>query len=243
MMGRLLLASNSTNPGKEYLSHLSAAIVDLFSGSTAIAFVPYALADLDAYSATAERSFKSLGLNLRSIHRQDDQAKAISQADGVFIGGGNTFRLLDNLVRRELVEPIQRLVREGGSYMGTSAGSNLACPTIRTTNDMPIVQPATFDSLNLVTFQINPHYLERDPDTAHGGETRRQRLAEFHEENTAPVIALPEGSWLEVNKSVILGGPHRALLFRRGFEPTELNPGELSPGYLRPTASPSVRKL
>ncbi|MEX1092501.1 MAG: dipeptidase PepE [Acidimicrobiia bacterium] len=238
MTRRLILASNSTNPGSEYLGHLEDAITNFFSGCTNVAFVPYALGDIDAYSTKAEDKFESLGIRLGSVHRHSDPAQAVSAADGVFIGGGNTFRLLDRMIRHKLIEPIRDLVADGGAFMGTSAGSNVACPTIGTTNDMPIVQPPTFEALGLVSFQINPHYTERDPDTPHGGETRRQRLAEFHEENTTPVVGLAEGSWLEVEESVILHGPHPALLFRRGFEAVELAPGEISQQYLRNNAPP-----
>lgn len=238
MTRRLILASNSTNPGSEYLGHLDDAIRQHFSDSTRVAFVPYALADLDGYGTTAERKFESLGIRLESVHRHPEPAQALSAADGVFIGGGNTFRLLDRLIRHDLFDPIRGLVTEGGPYLGTSAGSNVACPTIGTTNDMPIVQPPTFAALGLVPFQINPHYIERDPDTPHGGETRRQRLAEFHEENETPVVGLREGSWLEVGETIVLRGPHPALLFRRGFEPIELEPGEVPEQYLRNNAPP-----
>ncbi len=236
MTSRLILASNSTNPGCEYLGHLEDAISNLFSGCAHVAFVPYAHGDIGAYSTTAEVKFESLGIELGSVHRHPEPAKALAAADGVFIGGGNTFRLLDRMIRHKLIEPIRDLVANGGAYLGTSAGSNVACPTIGTTNDMPIVRPPSFEALGLVSFQVNPHYIERDPDTPHGGETRRQRLAEFHEENAMPVVGLREGSWLEVKESVILQGPHSALLFRRGFEAVELAPGKISQEYLRNNA-------
>lgn len=240
MSGQVLLASNSTNPGDEYLGHLGPAIIDLFAGCSRIAFVPYALADIDGYSETAEGRFRSLGLTLRSVHRDRDPVPAVSQSDGIFVGGGNTFRLLDHVLRRRLAEPIVRLVGGGRPYLGTSAGSNLACPTIRTTNDMAIVEPSTLDALNLVPFQINAHFVDRDPDVPHGGETRRQRLAEFHEENATAVVGLREGSWLlVVDSSVTLGGPNRATLFRRGMEPVDLPPGDVPGEFLRPQASPS----
>lgn len=237
MTGRLILASNSTNPGGEYLGHLEDAIRHHFSDSTTVAFVPYALADLDNYGATAERKFESLGIRMESVHRHSEPAQALSTADGVFIGGGNTFRLLDRLIRHDLIEPIRNLVAEGGPYLGTSAGSNVACPTIGTTNDMPIVQPPTFAALGLVSFQINPHYIERHPETLHGGETRRQRLVEFHEENDTPVIGLREGSWLDVGRALVLKGPHPAILFRRGSEPVEIEPGDV-PEYFLPNNAP-----
>ena len=232
MTRRLILASNSTNPGGEYLGHLGDAIKRHFSHSTRVAFVPYAVADLDAYSSTAEATFESLGIHLESVHRHPAPAQALSAADGVFVGGGNTFRLLDRLIRHDLIEPIRSIVVDGQPYLGTSAGSNVACPTIGTTNDMPIVEPPMFESLGLVSFQINPHYVERDPDTPHGGETRRQRLAEFHEENDSAVVGLREGSWLEFGETITLHGPHPAILFRRGSEPLELEAGEIPHQYL-----------
>jgi dipeptidase E len=238
MTRQVVLASNSTNPGGEYLDHLEDTIRLHFSGCSTVAFVPYALADLDGYSATAEARFGRLGIRLQSVHRHDVPARAVSAADGIFIGGGNTFRLLDRLISHHLIEPVRELVADGGPYLGTSAGSNVACPTIKTTNDMPIVQPLTFEALGLVSFQINPHYIERDPDTPHGGETRRQRLTEFHEENDTPVIGLREGSWLEVRTSINLVGPHPALLFRRGFDPIEIEPGEIPQEYLPHNAPP-----
>lgn len=238
MTRRLILASNSTNPGSEYLGHLEDAIRRHFDGSTRVAFVPYALADLDGYSSTAEGTFESLGIHMESVHRHPAPAQALSAADGVFIGGGNTFRLLDRLIRHDLIEPIRRSVADGRPYLGTSAGSNVACPTIGTTNDMPIVEPPTFEALGLVSFQINPHYIERDPDTPHGGESRRQRLAEFHEENGVTVVGLREGSWLEMQETIILHGPHPATLFRRGFEPMELAPGVIPERYLPNKATP-----
>ena len=239
----LILASNSTNPGGEYLGHLDDAIRDHFSDSTRVAFIPYALADLDGYSTTAERKFESLGIHLESVHRHPQPAQAVRAAEGIFIGGGNTFRLLDRLISHDLVEPIRDLVDGGGPYLGTSAGSNVACPTIGTTNDMPIVQPPTFEALGLVSFQINPHYIERDPDTPHGGETRRQRLAEFHEENEAPVVGLREGSWLDLGESIVLRGPHPAILFQRGVEPIEITPGEIPGDYLPNNAPPGAAML
>jgi len=243
MTGRLILASNSTNPGGEYLDHLEDEVRDLFSGCTQVAFVPYALAGLNSYSTKAEGRFERLGVHLESVHRHPEPAQALSAADGVFIGGGNTFRLLDRMIHHDLIEPIRALVAGGGPYLGTSAGSNVACPTIGTTNDMPIIRPPTFEALGLVPFQINPHYIERDPDTPHGGETRRQRLAEFHEENDTPVIGLREGSWLAVQESLILRGHHPALLFRRGIEPTEIWPGEIPQQYLRNNAPPGEGML
>lgn len=233
MTQRLVLASNSTNPGSRYLDHLDDTIRTHFAGCSNVAFVPYAMADLDGYGAIAEERFDRLGIRLESVHRKEVPARRLSTADGIFIGGGNTFRLLDRLIRHQLIEPVRRLVADGVPYLGTSAGSNVACPSIGTTNDMPIVAVPTLTALGLVGFQINPHYIERDPDTPHGGETRRQRLAEFHEENDTPVIGLPEASWLVVQADVVsFHGSGPCLVFRRGLDPTEIWPGEIPHEYL-----------
>jgi dipeptidase E len=153
----------------------------------------------------------------------------VEQAGALFVGGGNTFRLLDAMWRHGLVEPIRRRVRSGEMvYMGASAGSNVACPSIRTTNDMPIVEPPTFEALQLVPFNINPHYQDPAPGSTHMGETREQRIAEFHEENAPPVVGLREGAWLLiVDGAIVLQGANGARLFRRGQPTIELATGSI----------------
>jgi dipeptidase E len=152
----------------------------------------------------------------------------IRNAEAVFIGGGNTFRLLKALADRAILEPLRERASDGMPYMGSSAGTNMACPTLRTTNDMPIVQPPTFEPLALVPFQINPHYLDPDTTGRHMGESREERLAQFHEENDATVLGLREGAWLRItpDEHVRLGGDTGAKLFRRGAAPTEVTAGE-----------------
>ncbi len=227
-MSRLLLISNSTNPGGSYLGHCASDLTAFLDGHGDLAFVPYALHDLDGYATQAERRFAELGLRLRSVHREADPAAALSSADGVFVGGGNTFRLLARAAALGLLDAIRAVVRRGGAYVGTSAGTNLACPTIRTTNDMPIVEPPSFDALGLVPFQVNPHYVDRDPDVAHGGETREDRIREFHEENDAIVVGLREGAMLHVEgDTVLLRGSTQARIFSPGAPPTEAAPGSL----------------
>ena len=162
-------------------------------------FIPYALKDRDAYTAKARAAFGELGFVARLAPRCGRSARArSSEAEAVFCGGGNTFRLLASLYELDLVEPLRRRALDGMPYTGASAGSNLACPTIRTTNDMPIVQPPTFDALGLVPFQINPHYLDPVPGSTHMGETREARMREFHEENETPVVGLREGAIVRV---------------------------------------------
>jgi dipeptidase E len=167
-----------------------------------------------------------LGLELDSLHAAEDPRRAVEHAEAIFCGGGNTFRLLNTLYREGLVEPIRRRALDGMPYTGASAGSNVACLTIRTTNDMPIVQPPTFNALALVPFQINPHYLDPDPGTTHMGETRETRIREFHEEHATPVIGLREGAMLRVDGDTVeLRGRAGARIFRRGREPVEVEPG------------------
>jgi len=221
-MKRLLLVSSSTVHPTGYLDHCEPWVRRHFEGAKDLLFVPYALYDRDAYAAAARERFAAMGLELHSIHEASDPVAAVEGAEGVFIGGGNTFRLLDTLYREKLLDPIRRRVREGMPYMGTSAGSNIAGATIRTTNDMPIVQPPSFDALGLVDFQLNPHYIDADPDSTHKGETREQRLNEFHEENDTPVVAIREGAMLVVQgDAVTLEGQTGGLLFRRGRPPLE----------------------
>ncbi len=223
-MRRLLLISNSTLHGQGYLDHCAPALAAHFGESVRrVTFVPYALHDRDAYAHKARARFAELGLELESVHESSSPRKEIERAQALFIGGGNTFRLLDLLQRTELVAAIRARVEAGMPYAGTSAGSVVACVTIKTTNDMPIVQPKTFDALGLVPFNINAHYQDPIPGSTHMGETREQRIREFHEENAPPVVGLREGAWLEVEGSrATLGGRHGAKLFRRGEAPLEL---------------------
>lgn len=227
-MKKLLLVSTSTTHGTGYLEHCGPQILNHFHGAGLehVLFVPYALADRDGYAEKARQRFLELGLGLDSIHRAPDPIAAVEKAKGIFVGGGNTFRLLDELYRQELLQPIRRRVGVGMPYMGTSAGSNVACPSIMTTNDMPIVQPPSFKALELVSFQINPHYLDPDPDSTHMGETRETRIREFHEENSTPVVGLREGAMLIVEEDrVQLAGETGARLFRRDRDPIECEPG------------------
>ena len=165
-----------------------------------------------------------LRTRVRSCNRRS--ANAIEQTDAIFIGGGSTFRLLKALQDLELLEPIHRKVKNGASYIGSSAGSNVAGPTIKTTKDMPIVQPGSFDSLGLVPFQISPHYLDPDPNSTHMGETQEERILQFLEENETPVVGIRKRAWLLIeNGTVTLKGETGARIFRRGQAPVEVTPG------------------
>jgi dipeptidase E len=225
-MRRLLLLSNSTQPGRGFLDHAAEEIVRHLRGATSLLFVPYALRDRDGYATKAAERFLAMGVTLEPIHAAADPRKAIEKAEALFIGGGNTFRLLTELFAAKLLDPIRARVAAGMPYLGASAGSNVACATIQTTNDMPIVQPPSFGALALVPFNINPHYVDADPSSQHMGETREQRIKEFHEESANPVVGLREGSWLAVDdERMTLGGLVGARLFRRGEAPVDLPPG------------------
>ena len=222
---RLLLLGNSTNHGAGYLDHAQAAVREFFGKARRVAFVPFALKDRAAYTTKAKTRFEALGFELGGITADAAGREALLGAEGVFVGGGNTFRLLRTLQWSGLLDPLRQRVREGMPYMGASAGTNLAGPTIRTTNDMPIVEPDGFDALGLVPFQINPHYLDADPASRHMGETREERIREFLEENERAVVGLREGAWLRVEgpSCRLEGGAAR--IFRRGSEPEEAAPG------------------
>ncbi len=226
---RLLLLSNSTQPGRGYLDHAAEAIVHHLRGAQSLLFVPYALHDRDGYATKARELFATLGVTLESIHTTSNPAAAIAHAEALFIGGGNTFRLLAELYEQKLISSIRSRVAAGMPYIGASAGSNVACLTIQTTNDMPIVQPPSFDALALVAFNLNPHYLDADPASRHMGETREQRLHEFHELNDTLVVGLREGGWLDIDGDRCtvggLAGLAGARLFRKGAEPTDYLPG------------------
>src|SRR5947207_1329847 len=224
-MPRTLLISNSTVYGRGYLDHVEEEIKNLLGCSRTVLFFPYALYNRDDYAAKAKARFLAMGYSIESAHATDNPQQAIERTDAIFIGGGNTFRLLKALQDLDLLEPIRRKVRNGTPYIGSSAGSNVAGPTIKTTKDMPIVQPRSFESLGLVPFQISPHYLDPDPNSLHMGETQEERILQFLEENETPVIGIREGAWLLIeNGTVTLKGETGARIFRRGQAPVEVTP-------------------
>jgi dipeptidase E len=224
---RILLISNSTIHGRGYLDHVEDEIRDFLGPAKTVLFFPFALHDRDGYAAKASARFAAMGYEMTSAHDATDSEKAVSEADAIFIGGGNTFRLVKALQDLGFIDPIRRRVRDGAPYIGSSAGSNVAGPTIKTTNDMPIVQPRSFDALGLVPFQLNPHFLDPHPKSTHMGETREERIAQFHEESETPVVGLREGAWLRVGAgSVLLGGANGARIFRRGETPVERTAGD-----------------
>jgi len=223
---RLLLLSNSTEHGQGYLDHAMSEIRDFLGPVRRVVFVPFALRDREAYTAKVGTRFEREAIDVHGLRPEGSEAAVVEAADAVFVGGGNTFRLLDTLQRTGLLGALRRRAQGGTPYLGASAGTNIAAPTIMTTNDMPIVQPVSFTALGLVPFQINPHYVDPDPSSRHMGETREERLREFLEENDAVVVGLREGAWLRVEeRRARLGGGRGARIFRRGREPEEVAPG------------------
>jgi dipeptidase E len=223
----LLLISSSLVHGSGYLDHAADEILAILTaaGTRRVLFVPYALHDRRAYVLTARARFEALGFGLESIDEGRDPVDAVLRAQALFVGGGNTFRLLALLQKHRLLEPIRRRVAEGMAYVGSSAGSNVACPTLKTTKDMPIVEPESFEALGLVPFQISPHFLDPDPHSTHMGETQEERIQQFLEENETPVAGLREGAMLRVDgRSIVLKGKAGARIFRRRFEPVEARP-------------------
>jgi len=227
MARRLLLISNSTNHGQGYLDHVLQEIDGFLGRVRRLVFVPFALKDREGYGAKVRERLAAIGVEVATLTADEAGRRAAAGAEAVFTGGGNTFRLLKTLQDSGLLPILRQQALAGMPYMGSSAGTNIAAPTIRTTNDMPIVEPASFAALGLVPFQINPHYLDPDPGSTHMGETREQRLKEFHEENETPVVGLREGAWLRIEGDrATLGGARGARIFRRGAEPEERGTGE-----------------
>jgi dipeptidase E len=227
---RLLLLSNSRNAGQGYLEHVLPLLQEfLGTERKRVLFIPYAGVRLsyDDYADTVSERFEAAGYTLDAIHRADDPGRAVDEAEAIAVGGGNTFHLLRAVAEQGLLPRIRARVNEGVPYIGWSAGSNLACPTICTTNDMPIVEPPSFEALGLVPFQINPHYTDAHPQ-GHQGETRPERIQEFCLANPEiPVVGLPEGTVLRVEGDrLTLVGNRPARLFHGEDEPSEHEPGD-----------------
>jgi dipeptidase E len=224
----LLLLSSSTLYGKSYLEHALAAVTAFLDGRRSVHFVAWALADHDGYTARARAALAPLGVSVTGLHAEPDPVRAVAGAEVLFVGGGNTFRLLRALQAAALLPEVRERVAAGElAYLGSSAGTNVACPTIRTTNDMPIVEPAGLAAFGLLPFQVNPHYQDAEPGSTHMGETRAQRISQFLEESDVPVLGLREPAWLRrQGDRLSLGGTAGAVLFRRGVAPVEIEPGK-----------------
>ena len=225
----LLLISNSTNAGEEYLKYPIAEIAKTLQGVSEVVFIPYAAVTFsyDEYEAKVQNRFNEIGIKVRSIHHALNKRNFLRNAEAVVIGGGNTFALLKRMQEEDLLDVIHRRVKGGMPYIGWSAGSNVTCPTICTTNDMPIVQPESFRAIGLVSFQINPHYLDANP-VGHAGETREQRILEYLEANRSRyVVGLREGCMLRIDDNGIeLIGSRPMRIFKKGQPTYEVNPGD-----------------
>lgn len=227
MQHNLFLLSSTAVYGMQPLAYALDAVKDFLGHERVVHFVPYAMLDYDSYTARTQQTLAPLGITVRGVHAEANLHQAVAEATILYVGGGNTFRLLKTLQEHHLLDIVRQRVEAGElRYIGSSAGTNVACPSLRTTNDMPIVQPASFGAFDLIPFQINPHYLDADPNSTHQGETRAQRIEQFQEENDVPVLGMREGTWLRRHGPELrLGGITHARLFIRGMEPQELAPG------------------
>lgn len=225
-MKNAILASTSTLHGQQYLSYLLPEIAELFKNCSEIIFIPFARPggiSHDEYTSLVRKTFEPISINVKGLHEFENKEKALKEAQGLFTGGGNTFLLVDKLHRNNLMMPLRESILEGAPYLGSSAGTNIGGLTMQTTNDMPIIYPPSFKTLGIVSFNLNPHYLDPDTNSKHKGETRETRIKEFHTINTQPVIGLREGSWLEVkDEKVMLRGSLSARIFMVDKEPFEL---------------------
>ncbi|WP_040492240.1 dipeptidase PepE [Xanthomarina gelatinilytica] len=228
-MKNLIIASTSTVHGSGYLEYLLDELALFFKDANTIVFIPYARPSgisHEDYTIKAREAFKKIDKNVMGIHEFENPIEAIQNAEAIFTGGGNTFVLLYQLYKNNLLEPLKKSVLKGTPYLGTSAGSNICGLTINTTNDMPIVYPPSFKALSFMPFNINPHYLDPIPNNKHMGETRETRIKEFHAYHTQPVIGLREGSWLQVTEtSIKLKGPLTARVFEYNKTPYEIESG------------------
>ncbi|MFP4845265.1 dipeptidase PepE [Winogradskyella sp. PE311] len=235
-MKSILIASTSTIHGSGYLEYLTDELKTHFSNASEILFIPYARPggiSYDDYTKIAAKTFKSIGKSLKGIHEFDNPKKALENAEGIFTGGGNTFVLVNQLYKNDILIAIKEAINKGTPYLGTSAGSNICGLTMHTTNDMPITYPPSFKTLGLVPFNINPHYLDPKPNSTHMGETRETRIKEFHSFNTQPVIGLREGSWIEVKgDDLVLKGNLDARVFEYDKSPYEI-PTNSDLGFLK----------
>lgn len=229
---RLLLGSGGFR-GEERRQALRDAMREHFGDIRRLLFVPYALADGDAYVDALNRAELNAGYELVGLHREGDPIQAVEEAEGIYVGGGNTFRLIDRMQREGLLEGIRRRVKAGLPYLGISAGTNVACPTMQTTNDMPIVRPQSFEALGLVPFQVNTHYYEGQIHVRlgegeyeeHFGETRDDRIREYHEENETPVLGLWESGLLCRDGERLSLKRGRLRVFRKDGDPEDLEEG------------------
>lgn len=225
-MTNAIIASTSTIHGSTYLEYLLPVLKKHFANCSEIVFIPFARPSgisHDDYTSIVKKAFATINIQVNGLHEFDNYKDALKNASGIFTGGGNTFLLVSQLYKFDLVSLLKDTIENGIPYLGTSAGSNICGLTMSTTNDMPIVYPPSFKTLGVVPFNINPHYLDPDPTSTHKGETRETRIKEFHQFNSIPVVGLREGSWLAVNNNIItLKGNLDARIFESNQPPKEV---------------------
>ncbi|MEG0849344.1 MAG: dipeptidase PepE [Flavobacterium sp.] len=225
-MKSIIIASTSTLHEGSYLEYLLPTLQIHFKNCKSILFIPYARPggiSHDEYTQKAAQAFASINIKLQGIHEFESPESALKNAEGIFTGGGNTFLLVTQLYKNNIMQLLAETVKNGTPYLGTSAGSNICGLSMQTTNDMPIIYPPSFQTLGLIPFNLNPHYLDPDLNSKHMGETRETRIKEFHAFNSIPVLGLREGSWLEVKgEKITLKGSLQARLFLQNETPTEL---------------------
>ena len=225
----MIIASTSTVFGSGYLDYLLPVLQVHFKNVNTVFFIPYAMPGglcYDAYTEIVSKAFSKINIEVKGIHEYKSPKEAILSAEAIFIGGGNTFELVNQLYKHDLINNLKLIIERGIPYLGTSAGSNICGVDMKNTNDMPIVYPPSFKTLGCLSFNINAHYLDPDKDSTHMGESRETRIKEFHVFNETPVLGLREGSWLSIeNNKIILQGEHTARLFLQNQDPVELQTG------------------
>ena len=225
-MKNLIIASTSTLHGGDYLDYLLPTLKTHFENCKSILFIPYARpggVSHEVYTEKVRAVFANLKIEVKGLHEFENPVQAIQEAEGIFTGGGNTFLLVFQLYKNNVMEILSETLKKGTPYLGTSAGSNITGLTMQTTNDMPIIYPPSFQTLGMIPFNLNPHYLDADLESKHMGETRETRIKEFHAFNSVPVLGLREGSWLEVKgNKITLKGELTARLFKQNQLPEEL---------------------
>lgn len=225
-MKSIIIASTSTLHGGKYLEYLLPTLKSHFKNCKTILFIPYARPggiSHEEYTQKATEAFAAIDIKVTGIHEFENPQEAVKNAEGIFTGGGNTFLLVTQLYKNNIMQLVSETVKNGTPYLGSSAGSNICGLSMQTTNDMPIVYPPSFQTLGLIPFNLNPHYLDADLQSKHMGETRETRIKEFHAFNSIPVLGLREGSWLEVkDEKITLKGDLSARLFRQNQNPEEL---------------------
>jgi dipeptidase E len=225
----IILASTSTLFGGAYLEYLKEELINLYRGIDEIIFIPFARPggiSHDDYTEKARSFFETINIKVKGLHEFDNKTEAINQAKGYFTGGGNTFLLVKTLHEENLMKVLKQNIESGKPYLGCSAGSNIGGQNMKTTNDMPIVYPPSFDCMGLVPFNINPHYLDPNPELKHNGETRETRIKEFLTQNNMKVVGLREGNWIRrINDTITVEGSELTRIFEKDKEPYEIESG------------------